>query len=254
MTHQDEFKQKAMGFYMDRMRNPERHYNDEYITPHEKQQLIWAKEAIESQKPVLDDLQENGYDIKNLEEIQYYKELADDPKLYELIWKWLLVTEDKSVRSTLVDSLAPNKQIKKHPEAIQYLLDEWAKLGPDGWSTRDSIAQIVANNADDRFYDQVLAYAKNTPGIDLGDESHVVPRAAFVEALANMKQHPEVVDELIDILEHDPLVLIQTIETLGKLKNPKALPYLRPYMDDKRSWIRSEAKKAVAKIEKAQGI
>jgi len=39
---------------------------------------------------------------------------------------------------------------------------------------------------------------------------------------------------------------------LGKLKAEKARPYIERFLDHPKAWVRREAKKALAKLDKAQ--
>jgi HEAT repeat protein len=68
-------------------------------------------------------------------------------------------------------------------------------------------------------------------------------------ALGNMKD-PRAVEVLIALLE-DEGVAGHAIVALGKLKSLQAIPYIEPFQNHPRTWIRKEAKRAIAKIEKA---
>jgi len=69
-------------------------------------------------------------------------------------------------------------------------------------------------------------------------------------SLGNMKnQRAE--DVLIDLLDDDE-VAGHAIIALGKLKSKKAYPAIKRFLIHPKSWVRNEAKKALAKIDKAE--
>ena len=69
-------------------------------------------------------------------------------------------------------------------------------------------------------------------------------------ALGNMKD-PRAVDVLIELLE-DEEVAGHALLALGKLKSSKAKPYIEPFLGHPKAWVRKEAKRALAKIDKAK--
>lgn len=64
------------------------------------------------------------------------------------------------------------------------------------------------------------------------------------------KKDPFVEKYLIERMGADPEMAQVIIQILGDMRSEKALPQIEPYLSHKDSWMRDEAKRAVAKIEK----
>jgi HEAT repeat protein len=95
-----------------------------------------------------------------------------------------------------------------------------------------------------------MSFLKNVENKEYYDSDTTDERWYFIEVLGRMRKHP-VFDILIKYLS-DERVFCSAIVALGNLKDPKALPYLRQYLDHKYSHVRDYANKAISKIEKAQ--
>jgi HEAT repeat protein len=67
--------------------------------------------------------------------------------------------------------------------------------------------------------------------------------------MGNMRT-PEAVDVLVRLLDDDE-VAGHAIIGLGKLKEERAARHIRPFLTHPKSWVRQEAKRSLAKIEKA---
>ncbi len=71
-------------------------------------------------------------------------------------------------------------------------------------------------------------------------------REMLALALANMK-NPRSVDVLIESLGDDD-VAGHAVQALRKMKAKKAEPAIRPFIQHPKTWIRSEAKKALERM------
>jgi HEAT repeat protein len=143
------------------------------------------------------------------------------------------------------------KQFAK--EAVYYAIKAYKESKPLWHVIRMYAGNIVLDYADDEQYEEIIKIARNDYHQDLDVDGYFnsVERGFFVEVLAKMKKHPEVVDELIKLLD-DEDVRWHVIKSLGSQKNPKALPYLKKYLDDPDKNIRKYTASAISKIEKAQ--
>lgn len=103
-----------------------------------------------------------------------------------------------------------------------------------GWA----IANALETVADDSVFDEVAAFAT--------DRSYGASRKMLVLSLGNMKD-PRAVEVLVDLLS-DKEVAGHAVMALGKLKAKSAKPKLEPFLQHPRSWVRNEAKKALARI------
>ena len=69
--------------------------------------------------------------------------------------------------------------------------------------------------------------------------------------MANMKQHKQEAVELLFDLLHDEDMAPQAMITLGNLREPRARRAIEPFLRHPDAWVRQQAKRAVAKIDKA---
>ena len=82
------------------------------------------------------------------------------------------------------------------------------------------------------------------------DKRHGKAREMLAETLGNMKDSVAV-DLLIHLLE-DEDVNAHALYALGKLNAEKAVPRIEQLLDHPRPLVRKEAKRALAKIDKAK--
>jgi HEAT repeat protein len=82
----------------------------------------------------------------------------------------------------------------------------------------------------------------------LRDKRNGRSREMLAVALGNMKD-PAAVDVLIELL-NDEEVAGHALMALGKLKAQKARPHIESFLNHQKPWVRKEAKKALAKLNK----
>jgi HEAT repeat protein len=113
---------------------------------------------------------------------------------------------------------------------------------PSQEATKWAIGNALSGIADKEVFDEVVELVR--------DKRHGSSRGMLPRALANMKD-PRVIDILVELLDDDdPGVVGQTIYSLGKLKAKKAKPSIKKFLTHRESWVRAEAKKALAKLDK----
>jgi HEAT repeat protein len=81
------------------------------------------------------------------------------------------------------------------------------------------------------------------------DRDHGSWRAPAVEALARTGD-PRAVDLLLELLE-DETVETNAVRALGALRARQARPAIEPFLEHRDAWVRNEAKKAIAKMDRA---
>ena len=122
------------------------------------------------------------------------------------------------------------------------MIHEFIKAPDDSqFGLRWTIANALAVVADDSVLDEVVALLQNP--------KYGLAREMLAVALANMKT-PRAVDVLIESLG-DPELAGHAVKALGKLRSKRAESAIRPLADHPRAWIRTEAKKALASINRA---
>jgi HEAT repeat protein len=92
--------------------------------------------------------------------------------------------------------------------------------------------------ADDSSFDDFVELVR--------DRRYGKARQMVVLGLGKSKR-PEAVDVLLGLVD-DPDVDGHAVKALGKLKAPSARTALQAKLDDKRAWVRAEARKALAKL------
>jgi HEAT repeat protein len=111
-----------------------------------------------------------------------------------------------------------------------------------GPGMKQAIGNALSIVADDSVFQDIVAL--------VGDKRHGQARVMVVEGLANMRD-PQAVDVLCELLE-DEEVAAHAVVALGKLKAGRARPQIEPFLSHSEGWVRKEAKRALAKIDRAK--
>lgn len=148
--------------------------------------------------------------------------------------------DDVAVKEQIVRGLTTPDTKRVSPEAISVLVDEFCKS--DDHSLRWAIANALAEMADEDDFDQIASLAR--------DDRYGKSREMLALALGRMKKEPRAVDVLLELLDDD-VMAGHAIIGLRKLKAKRAKERIEPFRDHDKSWVRTEAKKAVAALEKA---
>jgi len=186
--------------------------------------------------PVLTDLAQVGFNLEWVSDL-YSKKLNYKDAIPILI-KWLPRIENLDVKEDIVRALSVSWA--KHTAAPKLMVEEFRKYGAYPgllWAIGNALS-VVAN--DDVLNDIV--------GL-IRDKTYGKAREMLVVALGNMKS-PDVKYTLIELLEDEDLAGY-AIMALGKLKCKEARPFIERFLTHPKSWVRREAKKALAKIDKA---
>jgi HEAT repeat protein len=129
------------------------------------------------------------------------------------------------------------------PVAAPVLIEEFLRA-PDHsaaslkWTIGDALSVV----ADDSVFDNLVIIVQN--------KQHGKAREMIATALGNMN-NPRAIDVLIDLLQ-DEDVAGHALIALGRLKAGKARHYIEPFLNHSKSWIRKEANRALAKIDKGK--
>jgi len=116
--------------------------------------------------------------------------------------------------------------------------DEPGKTELYKWAIGNALSEV----ADDAVFEDLANIVR--------DERHGKAREMVAVALGKVK-HPGAVDVLVSLLK-DGQVPGHALIALGMLRPEKARASIIPYLNHEMPWIRSEAKRALAKIDKAK--
>ncbi len=199
-------------------------------------QLLELKERA---APVIQDLRENGYNVDSIDELR--RAGISYRSAVPILIRWLPNIAHPGVKESIVRALsvpwakgvaskALLEEFRSLPTEQEYFCLKWA------------IGNALSVVATDAVFDELVELVR--------DKRHGRAREMLAVALGNMK-NPAAVDVLIELLG-DEEVAGHAIMALGKLKAEKARPYIERFLDHPKAWVRREAKKALAKLDKAQ--
>jgi hypothetical protein len=192
----------------------------------------------EEVKPICVELRALGFDITEISQLGFYGKYRD---AIPVLVSWLPRVEFDRLRDDIIRALSVPWAKAARPMLMQLYSESTDNLGFAG---RATIGNALEAMMDDSIYDEMIEFATNRERYGQG-------RPPIILGLARMKNHPEVVDVLIDLLRNDDQVQFTAIEALGKLRAKKAAPYIEPFLRHPDPDFRTWAKRALAKIAKA---
>ena len=187
--------------------------------------------------PLLTDLAQAGFDLEWVSDL-YSKKLNYKDAIPVLL-QWLPRIENLDVKEDIVRALSVPWA---KPVATRTLVSEFRKMqNESNTGIKWAIANALSVVADDSVFTEI---------VDLvGDPRHGKAREMLAFSLGNMKD-PRSQDVLISLLDDDE-VAGHAIVALGKLKSKKAYSAIKRFLTHPKTWIRKEAKKALARIDKS---
>lgn len=198
-----------------------------------RQQLIAQNK--EASKPVLDDLSQVGLDVDWIEDL--YNKRLDYQRAIPILLRWLPRVENPSVKEAIVRALSV--PWARRTEAPVLLVEEFRRAKSDfglNWAIGNALSVV----ADDNVLSDIVGLIR--------DKTYGKAREMLVVALGNMKS-PDVKYTLIELLDDEDLVGY-AIMALGKLKCKEARFAIERFRTHPKSWVRREAIKALARINK----
>jgi hypothetical protein len=195
------------------------------------------KEAALAAIPVLEELAQLGFHLNTVAEL--YNKKLNYKEAIPVLLHWLPLINNLDVKESIVRALSV-KWAK--PSAAKLLVQEYREVrDPTGSGIKWAIGNALAVVADDAALDDIIEFVK--------DKGHGRARQMLAVALGNMKD-PRAADALITLLD-DEEVAGHAIMGLGKLKARSARPLIEPFLNHEKTWIRKEAQKALARIDKS---
>ena len=178
-----------------------------------------------------------GYPVASLTELRTsgsrYREAVP------VLLRWLPMVSDWQVKEDLVRALSVPWA---RPVAACPLIEEFGlvdeRVDPTGTGLRWVVGNALSIVADDSVFDDLVRLVE--------DRTFGKARQMVVLGLGRSKR-PEVVRVLIGLLD-DEDVSGHAVKALAKLRAEDARPALERMVSDSRSWVRNEAKKALARL------
>lgn len=193
--------------------------------------------------PLLAELAEAGFAVKDLGHLYNARPRIEYRKAVPILLKWLPRIDELRVKDDIVCALAVPWEKRL---ILPVLVAEFerkplqpSESGLDFYRWR--VADSLSYNADDRVVEDIIRLAT--------DKRYGRSREMLGVALGRMKD-PRAVDTLIALLD-DPEMAGHAAMGLAKIKPIRARPYLEPFLNHKVRWIRKEAVRAIANIDKA---
>lgn len=192
--------------------------------------------ALKAAEPVEADLRRLGVDLDSLEDlvsapVEEYREGI--PALID----WLPRVRNIPLKKAIVRALTV-KAAKPH--AARVLVEEFkAASSSDALGLKWAIGNALSVVADSSVLEDILSLVR--------DRHHGRSREMLAVALGNIGG-PEAIETLVELLS-DEEVAGHAVVGLKKLAPPSARAALEPFTDHPKTWIRKEARKAIAKID-----
>lgn len=188
--------------------------------------------------PILAELSQAGFEIQWISDL--YNKRFNYKSAIPILIRWLPQIENPDIKETIVRALSV--PWAKHTSAQRLLVEEFHKLGPEfNLGLKWAIGNALSVVADDDVLIEITELIQ--------DEAHGKAREMLVVSLGNMKS-PHIVNFLIELL-NDKDLDGYAIKALGKLKAVKARPMVESFLIHEKGWVQKEAKKALARIDKA---
>lgn len=191
---------------------------------------------------VLRDLRGLGLDLEAVGELvtAYPDEYKTRHKeIIPILLRWLPLVDYDALKDDIVRTLTVPwaRRLATRPLIERYKQAD----DPEGLGRKWVISNALEVLADDRVFDEIVELVR--------DESNGRGREMLTLALGKMKD-PRAFDVLVGLLR-DEVVFQHAIIALGRLKDARAVPHIRPFYDDQRTAVRQAAKTALGKIERA---
>lgn len=191
--------------------------------------------------PVLEHLASVGVHIKSLDQLAA-EHTVDRKRAVPLLLEGLVSIENADAKEAIVRALTD----RSTPSSVAgRLIEEFVRLSDEGTDAlRWAIGNALAVIADDSVLDSLVDLVCN--------RRYGQSREMLAIALGRMKGE-RAVEVLVTLLD-DPQVAGHAIMALGKLRAKRARPRVEGFLNHEKTWIRREAKKALARISRWKGV
>jgi len=188
--------------------------------------------------PMLAELADVGYPVQTVGQLPKLGEKY--PDAVSVLVRWMQRVDDRYVKEDVIRALAVPWARAAAPALLaEFRGGDPADDPPDG-GLRWVVGLALGAIADRSLADDLIELA--------AEQRWGGARGMIVQELGSTGD-PRAVGVLLDLLD-DETVSTDAIIGLGKIGNPAARPALERFLAHPDSWIRKEAKKAIAKIDR----
>ena len=184
-------------------------------------------------QPVLEELRAMGYQVESIGDLRR-PPVRKYPEAVPVLVRWLPRVSDHSVKEDIVRTLS----VPWARAAVPALLEEFHQVSDDAlrWVVGNAL-EVLAN---DSLFDDLARIAC--------DRRYGTARGMVVVGLGRLRD-PRVVPIMIGLLGDDD-VAVSAMIALGQLKEHSARPLVEKFLTHPDPWVRQEAKKALARIDR----
>lgn len=210
----------------------------QYLARREEADAKWHR-AVEQNKlaanPIIEDLKEIGFSVESIDELR--RSGAKYKAAVPVLLKWLPAIENVDIKEAIVRALSVPWA---KPTAARPLIAEFHATSEPASGLKWTIGNALAVVADDDVFNEIAELVR--------DKRHGKAREMLAVALGNMADL-RAVDLLLELLRDDEVVG-HVLIALGKLKIEKARPLVESLLNHPKPWVRNEAQKTLAKLDK----
>lgn len=190
--------------------------------------------------PVLEAVRARGIEVDTIADL--FNKKMNYQAVIPVLIDWLQRIVNPDVKEDVVRALSV--KWARDTAAPQLLITEFEQAqDPTGTGLRWAIGNALEILANDSIADDLIRLAT--------DRRYAKAREMIVVGLGKLKD-PRVASVLIDLLDDEEMVG-HAVMALGKLRASSARSRIEPLLNHPRSWVRKEAKKTLALIDKGRG-
>ncbi len=187
-------------------------------------------------RDVVADLADAGFEVEAIGDLRHLG--TPYPQAVPVLLRWLARVHDPALKEDIVRTLS----VPWAEDAAPLLLSEFERAeDATGTGLRWAIGNALAVLASDEIADGMIKLAT--------DRRYGQAREMVVVGLGKLKD-ARVADVLLELLA-DEEVVGHAVMALGKLRARTARARIEPLLNHPKPWIRKEAKRALANIDKA---
>jgi hypothetical protein len=205
-------------------------------TEREQRRDVHRQEFARQSAPILAELAAVGLNYSSTEDLRHSGERYE--RAIPILIKWLPLISNQGLKDSIVRTLSV--PWARPAAALPLIVEFRSAQGLTSDSQKWAIGNALSIVADDSVFDEIAELVQ--------DKRHGKAREMLAVALGNMKD-PRTIVLLIELL-HDDVVAGHAVMALGRLKAHKARPQIESMLYHPKPWVRKEAQKALAKLDK----
>jgi hypothetical protein len=230
------------GMAIDHLRSILRANPDYPTTMRQKyaERLARSRQLDAALAPVIAELQAHGVPATSADYMDY---IAPEPyaTAIPILVKWLPRIDHPDAKEWIARCLT----VRAARPVVPAIIAEFRRMRPQPQSlARWTVGNAIGFQLDGALADDALELAAD--GGYQGDQSE------FVRNLWRLKGDARVFPLLVELLSADDYIDLAAVEALRHLGDPRARPYLERYLTHPEAWVRNQAKKGIAKLDRQE--